>query len=484
LTYALIEIADREGTTAGLKSTNFLTRRAALTALDQMDGSQLAVETVAAELTSTIALIKETAGWIVGRHPEWGEALAGFLRDRLAAKNLSRAERDELVGQLARFARATAVQQLLAERLIDPAAWREVRIIVLKAMAQSALKETPAPWIAALTQVLDQGDGELMAAAVATARDLRVPKQHSEKFVAGLLRMAGEPAAPARVRLDALAAVPGGLARVEPSLFSFLRDQLEPDQPVANRGLAADVLSRARLNSEQLMALTESLKTVGPMEMDRLLEPFAQSSDEKVGRALIAALKASPIKSSLRVAMLKPRLAKFGAPVQQQAEELYASINVDEAKQRARLEELLASLRGGDIRRGQVIFHSPKAACASCHAIGYLGGNIGPDLTHVGKIRSERDLLEAIVYPSASFVRSYEPVVVTTKDGKIFNGVVRKDAPDELVLATGANQEVRLPRNDIEDMQPSKVSIMPAGLDQQLTPRELADLVAFLKACQ
>jgi putative heme-binding domain-containing protein len=130
------------------------------------------------------------------------------------------------------------------------------------------------------------------------------------------------------------------------------------------------------------------------------------------------------------------------------------------------------------------VFYSTKAACSSCHAIGYLGGNIGPDLTHIGKIRNERDLLESIVFPSASFVRSYEPWLVTTKDGRVHNGVLRKDAPDEIVLATNATEEVRILRSDIEDMQPSKVSIMPAGLDQLLTPRELADLVAFLKACK
>ena len=81
-------------------------------------------------------------------------------------------------------------------------------------------------------------------------------------------------------------------------------------------------------------------------------------------------------------------------------------------------------------------------------------------------------------------MRSYEPVLVTTKDGKSYNGLIRKDVPDELMLATGLNQEVRIARADVDEIQPGKVSIMPAGLDQQLTPRELADLVAFLKACQ
>jgi hypothetical protein len=43
---------------------------------------------------------------------------------------------------------------------------------------------------------------------------------------------------------------------------------------------------------------------------------------------------------------------------------------------------------------------------------------------------------------------------------------------------------VRIPRNDIEEMQPSQMLVMPAGLEQQLTPRDMADLVAFLKACR
>ena len=93
-------------------------------------------------------------------------------------------------------------------------------------------------------------------------------------------------------------------------------------------------------------------------------------------------------------------------------------------------------------------------------------------------------MLESIVFPNASLVRSYEPVLIATKDGKTINGLIRKETPEEITLATGVNQEVRVARDDIEAIQPSKVSIMPAGLDQQLTPGELADLVAFLKACK
>jgi putative heme-binding domain-containing protein len=124
---------------------------------------------------------------------------------------------------------------------------------------------------------------------------------------------------------------------------------------------------------------------------------------------------------------------------------------------------------------------SAKAACATCHQFGYLGGNVGPDLTRIGSIRNERDLLESIAFPSASFVRSYESVVVATKDGKVVSGILKKDAPDEVILAVNATETARIAREDIDEVRPSTVSVMPSGLDQQLSRQELADLVAFLK---
>src|SRR5262249_33507404 len=136
----------------------------------------------------------------------------------------------------------------------------------------------------------------------------------------------------------------------------------------------------------------------------------------------------------------------------------------------------------GDVRRGMVVFNSSKASCIACHTIGYVGGKLGPDLTRIGSIRTERDLLESIVFPNASFVRGYEPVYVLTREGKTHNGVLRKDAPDEIVLGLTADQDVRISREDIDEMRPGRVSVMPSGLDQQLSRQELADLVAFLKA--
>jgi putative heme-binding domain-containing protein len=199
---------------------------------------------------------------------------------------------------------------------------------------------------------------------------------------------------------------------------------------------------------------------------------------------LVAALQQSPVLTSLRVDFVKLKLAKFPASVQQQAESLFAAINVEAAKQKERLDEVVAQVGQGDVRRGQLVFANSKAACVACHAIGYKGGNIGPDLSRIGKIRTERDLLESLLFPSVSFVRSYEPVLIVTKSGKSINGLVRRETPDEIVLATGAKEEARVLRDDIEEIRPGTVSVMPAGLDTQLTREQLIDLVAFLKSRQ
>jgi putative membrane-bound dehydrogenase-like protein len=484
VTFALIELADREATAPGLHSPNPLVRRAALVALDQMEGGNLGPETVAAELHAKDPVLRENAVWIAGRHPQWGGALGGYLRGRLDDPGLTAGDHEELTGQLARFAKSPGVQAMLAERLTDERAPRAVRLLVLRAMALARLKEAPDDWAVALSQALAGSDAEVAHEAVAAVREVRSPPGRSGAIASAMVKIGADATAPAGVRLAALASVPGGLSVVEPVLFDWLRARLNADEPVATRGLAADVLTRTNLTTAQLSALADELKGLGPMEVDRMLAAFEKSTDEGVGLRLLAALRESPARAGLRADAIKTRLARYDARVRQEAEGLYALLNVDVAQQRAKLEELLAGVGGGDVRGGQAVFNGPKAACASCHAVGYVGGKVGPDLTKIGSIRSERDLLESIVFPSVSFVRGYEPVVVMTKKGKSFAGVVRKDGPDEVVLALSATEEARIPREEIDDMQPGKVSIMPAGLDQQLTPRELADLVAFLKACK
>ena len=153
------------------------------------------------------------------------------------------------------------------------------------------------------------------------------------------------------------------------------------------------------------------------------------------------------------------------------------------ALQRARLEELLAASARGDAERGKKLFLDAKSTCITCHAQGGVGGTYGPDLTKIGAIRTPRDLLEAIIFPSASFVRSYEPVFVKTRANRTL-GILKKDAPDEVVISPWPGVDLPFPRAEVLSFQPAATSLMPQGFDGIFTPAQLADLVAFLQAAK
>ncbi len=490
LIYALIQVCPSnmavgpllEGNEAHAKGLNHpLAQRAALIALDQMEGGGLKPEQVTPFLASTNALLKQTASWIVSHRPEWGEALSGFFQQRLTGA-LTDSEREEIEGQLARFAKVPSIQTLLSGAACSDNGSIAVRRSALRAMTRSGLKEMPASWSHELAHSLQATDIELVRETIAALHALPAPKTDVTEITAGLTRAAADTLLGPVPRLEALAALPGGYKQVEPASFDFLLAQLQPEKSVQLRGTAAGILSKAQLTPAQLTALADVLPRSGPLEVTKLLSAYSRSSDETLGFKVVSALKESKALSSLRAETVKPSLTNFPASVRQKADDLLASLNTDAAQQKAHLEELLGQLKDGDIRRGQAIFNSSKAACASCHAIGYLGGNLGPDLTRIGEIRTDRDLLESIVYPSASFVRSFEPMMVATKSGDEHSGVLRNDSPDEIVLATGPGIEARIARSEILEMRPGTVSVMPQGLDAQLSKPELADLLAFLKA--
>jgi putative membrane-bound dehydrogenase-like protein len=481
LIYALIEIGDAERTRYGLNSPSAHTRRAALIALDQMESGGLTPEDVVPLLDAEDPKLKETALWVVGHHAEWGESLVGYLAQRLKMGPTVDVEREELASLLARFARQPTVQDLLATSLANGELPTASRRACAAAMAAAGLKDPPpTAWLDALAAAAVAQPDALSADAVAAARQLLNPKATHAGLTAELENLARDSARPIELRLSALAAIPGGLNAVEEPLWHLLREGLKDS--VAARAAAADAISAATLSTAQLGELLSHVQAAGPLEVDKLLAAYEKHPDEALGLALIATLKESPSLTSLRIDLIKARLAKFNPPVQKAAEELYALINADIAAQSQRLEEMLPKIGGGDIRRGQQVFHGQKAVCNACHAVGYVGGKTGPDLTRIAQIRNERDLLESILFPSASLVRSFEPILVLTSDGRQLNGVVKNETSDEIILVTGPNKEERIARSDIEAQKPSTVSVMPAGLDKQLSEQELADLIVFLKS--
>ena len=84
------------------------------------------------------------------------------------------------------------------------------------------------------------------------------------------------------------------------------------------------------------------------------------------------------------------------------------------------------------------------------------------------------------MFPSASLARGYESFGVLTKSGRVHTGLISRETAAALFLRTTDRVEVRIERNDIDELSPSRTSIMPQGLEKLLSPADLRDLVAFL----
>jgi putative heme-binding domain-containing protein len=278
------------------------------------------------------------------------------------------------------------------------------------------------------------------------------------------------------------------LARRRPGLneaaLKFLLSQLSQNHDAATRLSAAQVLGKAKLTDGQLLALARHyLQQADALVLPSLIEAFRDPVSDEAGKAMVAAL----LKSSVSIGepdakRLQEILDKYSENVRAAARPLL--VRLEELQkvriQRLRkLEPLLAA--GGDQGRGRRIFFGEKVACHSCHTIGNQGGHVGPDLTGVGAIRSGHDILEAIVFPSASFVPGFEIYNVETKT-EMYSGVRGEDTVDSVSLVTGPHAEIRIPRKQIVSMKPSSISLMPEGLDESLTPSEFIDLLAFLQA--
>jgi putative heme-binding domain-containing protein len=149
------------------------------------------------------------------------------------------------------------------------------------------------------------------------------------------------------------------------------------------------------------------------------------------------------------------------------------------------LDELTAMVGGGlngrDFDRGRTLFAATN--CFGCHRFSGEGGSNGPDLTGLAGRFSPKDLLESVVDPSKVVSDQYAAVIIRTQDGQVVTGRIVNLHGDTLHVNTdmlNPSGTVNVKRQDIDAMQPSKVSMMPTGLLDTLSEDEAKDLIAFL----
>jgi uncharacterized repeat protein (TIGR03806 family) len=160
-------------------------------------------------------------------------------------------------------------------------------------------------------------------------------------------------------------------------------------------------------------------------------------------------------------------------------------MEVDEALAEAARNPMKAYRDAGDgtgnAGLGREIFHKGQK-CITCHRVGDEGGNVGPNLSDVGK-RTKRDyLLESIVMPSAKIVKGFETLAIVDLDGRIVTGTVQSEDEYEIVIADAKNQ-TRIKKEDIDERIVSDVSTMPT-LANLLSVDDVRNLIAYLETLQ
>lgn len=152
------------------------------------------------------------------------------------------------------------------------------------------------------------------------------------------------------------------------------------------------------------------------------------------------------------------------------------------ADMEARIRDLAAIVRNGtgDPYAGKKLF---TAQCAACHKLFAVGGSIGPDLTPFR--RDDLDsLLLSVVHPSAEVREGYENHLVETRDDRALSGFIVRQDKTVVVLRGLDGQDVVLPREEIVEMRPAGLSLMPEGLLDGMNETQIRDFFAYLRSSQ
>lgn len=341
-------------------------------------------------------------------------------------------------------------------------------------MTADPTRSTRADGLAALAG-LSRG----MFARGASLRDLRLPSDlQSERSATGLRE---------GIRIAAALAEDGGQSVEDRTRATVVAANGAPDevermvatlvQPVQPQSVqTAAVWAAAHANSPAawngLFSQWTSHTTVTRQEMlDQALRCTAGS------QALVAALEAAIVSAEELPASTREVMGQWqDESLRRRAEALLAAVARDDrALVLARYADVVT--RRGDAARGAALF---KQSCQTCHAIQGVGRSVGPDLASVSARRSDL-LLVDILDPSRQVSPDFVSYLAATKDGRVLSGVIAAETAESVTLRREEAQQETIPRSQLEQLRASGKSLMPDGLEKNLTPDQLVDLLEFLR---
>lgn len=193
---------------------------------------------------------------------------------------------------------------------------------------------------------------------------------------------------------------------------------------------------------------------------------------------LLAMAVAGRIPDDLRYAVGGELRGARRPAVREQAEKLFPAPLAKEGKALPSIAELLKI--PGDVRRGAAIFRRADVGCVNCHQVGAEGVDLGPKLTEIGGKLGKEALTEAILDPSAGISFGFEAWAIELKNGDEASGIIASETEEEIVLKIATGAASRHKKADIAQREKQKLSIMPAGLQQNMSTQDFADLLEYL----
>ncbi len=490
---ALIEIGDANGCRPWLKNPTPHYQATALRVMEQINATSLRLEDVVPFLRSAIPLLRNEARRIVAARRDWKEPVFDLFREILSVEkqdpSLSQLTEEIMMG----FSSDEEFHKMLARLLTDPSATESSKHLLLSCL--SYLEELPAITTSAVGSLLKSPSRMLRAEAIR----IIVNSNSSSQFLGKLKSIATDPEEEPLIRAASLEGIAGHSKKLSETLFAvseaFLRHSSSKPEVKRQTARALSHVELTRENQHQGKTLARLIASATPLHLNLLLEPFhrldpaawPREEIESIGSTLARALGKSPGRRSLREAELASLSKKFTENSSNAYHAFQALIHdgtQKSEKREQRLSQLLDMAKEGNASRGRVLFHASRSTCSLCHRVDNQGGTLGPNLSKIGAIRSTKDLLEAILFPSATVVNGFESYLLTDSTGKAHTGLIHRETTDAVYLRQINQQIIRIPREELKTLLRSPVSLMPAGLEGILSDQDLVDLAAYLQVCR
>ena len=448
--------------------------RRMLIALDAVDSTKINPVELTNLLLAKDEDLAKAAMRIAVRHAEWADAIVRELKTWVAGSPITANQLSAIEGIAEAQITNPLAQQLVCTLLIH--ASPAVRQTALRVLSNQIANITNDAWLPPLEKALAEakaGDLPLLLDAI--------KKLKTNRFDDKLQAIANDTKQPRSLRLRALGAVKG--LKLTPDTFAMLQSVLtSADSSAAARIQAATMLATAPLKQDDIAALAPLFATVGPIEFKELLGIIKKIKDAELVRTISLEIAKNPVIASQQESIYRTALADKPTDIFETIilPALRKADDTNETKKRQLGPLADKVVAHGDASAGRAIYESGKGTCIACHQIGDKGRNIGPNLSKIGAIRTERDLLESILFPSNTLARDYEAHIIETSDGQSMMGVIKSHTAEGLLIVDVADQEKNVPHADIVADTTLTTSLMPMGLDQTLSEKELLDLTAWL----